>query len=152
MKCSVCASKASYQCSHCSQIYCGSMCQRADSRRCTLIGGRVKKNEERERHRLCRNEDDDDAITQEPFRDMDQRDIVVLDDTCFHLPSLYDWVINREQNRNPFTNLPFSEENLARLMEVATERHPLTLTIHTLQGNRVIQTTSLCRWGCYGKL
>jgi hypothetical protein len=78
---------------------------------------------------------------------MDQRDIVVLDDTCFHLPSLYDWVINREQNRNPFTNLPFSEENLARLMEVATERHPLTLTIHTLQGNRVIQTTSLMQMG-----
>jgi len=112
--------------------YCGIQCQREHY----LIGDG-----------LCRNEDDSDTFTMESFAEMDKRDIIVINDFCYHLPSLYTWVFRgpgKEHGRHPLTRARFDPDELEQLQATAKERYPLVVTVDE-NGENVapIVTTSL---------
>jgi hypothetical protein len=127
--------------------YCGVPCQREHY----LIGDG-----------LCRNEDDNDVITMEPFKDgvdsdgnivkgMDKRDIIVINDFCYHLPSLYTWVFRgpgQEHGRHPLTRARFGPAELEQLQSTANERYPLNVRVSYIdlppKPNAQVVTTSLC--------
>lgn len=85
-----------------------------------------------------------DPFTQDEFDSMDDNSIIHIGEDCFHLPSLYAWVINYKANRNPLTNLEFSEQELEQIRSEAKNRFPLTLIILIITGKKqVIHTTNL---------
>jgi len=116
--------------------YCGIQCQREHY----LIGDG-----------LCRNEDDSDTFTLEPFAEMDKRDIIVINDFCYHLPSLYTWVFKgpgQAHGRHPLTRAGFSPAELEQLQSTANERYPLKVLVNhigdPLKPATQVVTTSLC--------
>lgn len=87
---------------------------------------------------------DCDPFSLEDFEGMDTKLIITVGEDRFHLPSLYAWVVDRKQNRNPLTNLPFDEHQLELIRSEACARFPLTLSLCSLTGKaRNIETTSL---------
>jgi hypothetical protein len=116
--------------------YCGVPCQRKHY----LIGDG-----------LCRNEDDSDTFTLEPFSEMDPRDIIAINDFCYHLPSLYTWVFRgpgKEHGRAPHTRARFGPAELEQLQSTAKERYPLNVRVTYInlppRPNTQVVTTSLC--------
>lgn len=85
-----------------------------------------------------------DPITLQEFREIDQKEIIVLNGFYYHLPALYHWVFNLENNRDPRTNIPFTNEIMAEIHRKAQEIFPLKLNQLTLMNSLgPIITTSL---------
>lgn len=141
--------RALHQCGKkCGAIYCGQYCANNDWRKHILICGKSGENEsaasgKRERgEEPCRNERD--PITMDEFEGMDPEEIIFIGRDCFHLPSLYAWVVNRGNNKNPLTGLPFSETDMALLNDEARRRFPLRVHVRSLTGaGPLYETTSL---------
>lgn len=157
LRCNVCSSAANVKCSQCHTLYCSDKCQEIDwqmgHNTYCLIEGKRKKEEDsssdtdivkkEKKKDIC--DDDIDPISLDEFDGMPPEQIIILDRKCFHLPSLYNWVINDGNNRNPLTNVPFTPEQLVYLQETAIERYPLTITFRTTvnQDTWKFRTTSL---------
>lgn len=135
-ECIVCGNVAQAICNECGDGFCGAKCftKIRHKYECPLIEARKRKaaqivddeddegDEETEivvrqkrGHDLC--EGETDPFTLEEFNDIPDEDIIVIDGKCFHLPSLYKWIIVENNNRNPLTNVDFSVDNLNQIRE-----------------------------------
>lgn len=137
MRCTACPSKAQWRHKDSRLPYCSVNCA-------LLIEGGVKRgrDEEEEKDKVCLNERD--PINQDEFVGMDKRDILVIGRYCFHLPSLYHWIVNLNHAANPLTNIAFTAEDRQSIVDAAMERYPLAIEIKSING-RVdrMQTTAL---------
>jgi hypothetical protein len=105
-----------------------------------LICGKPKR--EREEEVPCNNTRDPFSL--DDFEGMDSSLIIHIGADCFHLPSLYAWVINQGHDANPLTNLPFTEEQLEMIRSEARNRFPFEISVMAITGKKqVIQTTTL---------
>lgn len=88
--------------------------------------------------------DDTDPFTFDAFGDMEERDVIELDGHCFHLPSVYNWAINKENPTNPLTRERFSADAMRLLRVSAFRRYPLTIkVVFKKEIEAIINTTSL---------
>jgi hypothetical protein len=109
-----------------------------------MISALVKRRKGQRPQDLC---EGDDPISLDPFADMPPEEIIIIGEHCFHLPSLYHWVFNNGNNRNPLTNLEFENQELRALKDAAFERYPLTIRVQNLQNvDPVIQDTRLASY------
>lgn len=139
MKCLTCFKKASHSCASCKCVhYCSIECQHLDwqlhEKECSLIAGKRDRDDEdddpsppEQKQRQCRNETD--PISLDDISEIEERDLIVIDDHCYNIRTLYNWVVNTDHNRNPFTNLPFSKENLEYIVAEAETRYPLQVLV-----------------------
>jgi hypothetical protein len=97
---------------------------------------------EREEETPCKNQSDPFSL--DDFAGMDENLILHIGMDCFHLPSLYDWIINRNHNTNPLTNYPFTNEQIEMIRNEGRNRFPFEIRIYHIFGPlRTIQTSSL---------
>lgn len=132
---------ATAKCGDCQQIeYCSKACAVVDWREHALICGKSKREREDEE---CLNLVD--PITQDEIKDLDPRFIVRIGAHCFHLPSLYDWIINRENTQNPINRAELTDEEVGHIRQEAMDKFPLTIAFKSLFANppQPIQSTSL---------
>lgn len=132
MKCVACSSLgAKLCCEHCGFVYCNEICQSThwvshQAKFAPIEGKRGREDEP------CLNETDpftlDDLNTIEPGY------VIRLGAFCFHLPSIFDWIVNRGNTSNPLTNLPFSAQEQANVLSVGYERFPMRVGIRPFVG------------------
>lgn len=90
----------------------------------------------------CINESD--PFNFEDFSDMDPKYIITIGRYCFHLPSIYNWILNLNNKTNPLTNIPFTDAEIREIKLLAMHRFPLRVTIKWINGKNVeFQTSSL---------
>ena len=90
----------------------------------------------------CINESD--PFNMEDFSDMDPKFIITIGRECFHLPSIYNWVINLKNKSNPLTNIAFTDAEIQQIESTAMARFPLQVTMKWINRKNVeFQTTSL---------
>jgi len=74
---------------------------------------------------------------------MDEILIITIDGFCFHLPSLYHWIVNRGNDKNPLTNLPFTNYELQYIEREGIDRFPLEIKLLTMEGEKSFSTSAL---------
>lgn len=91
---------------------------------------------------LCLNETD--PFTLDEFSGMRLREVLSIGKHCFHLPSLYNWIVNESNTTNPLTNIDFSSDEIDIIKRRAVERYSIIVTVTQISGKvRTYELTSL---------
>lgn len=133
-------------CGRCGQVaYCNAQCLKAHynihCRTCLPIEGKRGRNDDNDiDNSPCDNEED--PFTLEAIRDLPPEQVYAFNNKCYHLPSLYDWLINNEKRTDPLTNLPVPDEIIEDVQNVAQRRFPLQVSISSLGRQSVVFHTT----------
>lgn len=76
---------------------------------------------------LCENEEDPRSL--QKLEELDSKRIFNMQGKCFDLKNLFEWVYNRQNYTNPFTNQRFNNEELKIIKREAIQRFPLLVEI-----------------------
>lgn len=90
--------------------------------------------------KICQNEVD--PFTMEELESFPERFIFYLGNFCFHLPSFFDWIFNREESTNPYTRGELTEQDKEKLKEAAMQEFPMKAKILSITGPTISLTTT----------
>jgi hypothetical protein len=88
-----------------------------------------------------------EIFTSKDFTDIDPKKIIIFQKIhCFHLPSLYNWVINEKHFENPLTREPITFDDIQYIEDEANKRFPMRVDIYKIGAKiayAIIETTTL---------
>lgn len=82
----------------------------------------------------CLNETD--PFTLEEINGLDKKDIMFIGKHCFFLPSLFNWVVNKNHSSNPFTREEFTENDKRAIVSKAYDSYPLLINLKWINGKK----------------
>lgn len=163
-----CSKLATGHCGKCRSVaYCSLQCAKTSlathTPRCVagifaldpnLVQGKTKREEndnndddfeqrkqQRQNEVDCTNERD--IFTSKNVRDMTDQERFVLNGECFHLPSLYNWVVNEKKQFHPANRRPFSVQDVAKIRKAGLRQYPLTLNVANVRGEFMVYHTTM---------
>ena len=96
----------------------------------------------------CRN--DSDPFTLESLRSIQPYRIINIEDDCFDLKPLFNWVYNLNKKTNPLTNVRFTEDQLVAIKSKALQVFPFVVDIskhvYDDEDSQQFDTTNLTSW------